>query len=374
MTPNGRPLHRAVFWTLIATKVIGGWGLQWDIRWHVTIGRDSFWIAPHVMIYASVAVGALLAFGVLVYDTLTEGGAGTSMPTVLGLSSSRGFHLAAWGIAVVVLAAPIDDLWHRLFGLDVTLWSPPHLLGLGGAAMNTLGCLLIAAELYPRDTRPRLVAVVVVGAILWGGLRATLDPAYLLAYQHGGVLFHAYAILAALLLPLALLPAARLSRWRWAPGAVVGLAILLALAGELVADAGFAVVRPVSAIGEEIAKDPTSPIATANAIRTQNGGAPPAWTRCLALVAPLMMAAADPRLRPVGGTVVHGVALFATSGWYLASRPAFQPLIPGPTETVVALIVAVAAALVGALGARWLADRLEPSDAPDLEPLPRPVG
>ena len=36
-------------------------------------------------------------------------------------------HLAWWGILITILAAPIDDLWHRLFGLDVTLRSPPHL-------------------------------------------------------------------------------------------------------------------------------------------------------------------------------------------------------------------------------------------------------
>jgi hypothetical protein len=48
VTPTELRLRRAVFWALIATKVVGGWGLQWDIQWHLTIGRDSFWIAPHV--------------------------------------------------------------------------------------------------------------------------------------------------------------------------------------------------------------------------------------------------------------------------------------------------------------------------------------
>jgi hypothetical protein len=47
-------------------------------------------------------------------------------------------------MALVIVAAPIDDLWHRLFGPDITLWSPPRLLGLLGAQVNTLACLLIA--------------------------------------------------------------------------------------------------------------------------------------------------------------------------------------------------------------------------------------
>jgi hypothetical protein len=37
---------------------------------------------------------------------------------------------------------------------------------------------------------------------------------------------------------------------------------------------GFAVLQPVSVIEEEIAKDPTSPIAVANAIARKNGEAP----------------------------------------------------------------------------------------------------
>jgi hypothetical protein len=68
--------------------------------------------------------------------------------TIAGLRGTRGFHLTWWGMAIVILAAPVDDLWHRLFGLDVTLWSPPHLLGLAGSQVSNLGTLLIALEVY----------------------------------------------------------------------------------------------------------------------------------------------------------------------------------------------------------------------------------
>lgn len=40
-------MSRAAFWILVAAKIVGGWGLQWDIQWHVLIGRDSFWIRWH---------------------------------------------------------------------------------------------------------------------------------------------------------------------------------------------------------------------------------------------------------------------------------------------------------------------------------------
>ena len=32
-----------------------------------------------------------------------------------------------------LLGFPLDDGWHRIFGQDVTLWGPTHLMLIGGA-------------------------------------------------------------------------------------------------------------------------------------------------------------------------------------------------------------------------------------------------
>src|SRR5215813_2715901 len=84
-------VRRAALWTLLASKVIAGWGVQWDIQWHVVIGRDSFWIPPHLMTYAGVSAAVILSFGMLALETWR----GTGAVRVLGLSGSRGFQLAA---------------------------------------------------------------------------------------------------------------------------------------------------------------------------------------------------------------------------------------------------------------------------------------
>jgi hypothetical protein len=120
-------VYRVALWVLLGAKLIAGWGVQWDIQWHVRIGRDTFWIPPHVMTYSGVAILVLASFGVLARDTrrhLLAGRAPEGTERVLGLTGTPGFLLAACGIALTVLAAPIDDLWHRLFGIDVTLWEP----------------------------------------------------------------------------------------------------------------------------------------------------------------------------------------------------------------------------------------------------------
>src|SRR3989442_11475662 len=105
-----RALRVTALWALLAAKLIGGWGVEWDIRWHLLVGRDSFWIPPHVMTYASVTLTGLLAFGVLVAETIQarRGVPAPSRIRVAGLVGTRGFHLAGWGVALTVLAAPVD--------------------------------------------------------------------------------------------------------------------------------------------------------------------------------------------------------------------------------------------------------------------------
>ena len=351
-------LRRAVLWGLLASKVVAGWGVQWDIQWHVLIGRDSFWIPPHVMTYAGVSAAVMLSFGMLFFETWR----GTGSVRMLGLSGTRGFHLAAWGMAVTVLAAPMDDLWHRLFGIDVTLWSPPHLMGILGVVINGWACFTIAREVYPKGSYAALAVMIITAAGLYGSLHLVVDPTFRLAYLYGGVAFYSFAILGALVLPLALVPAARLTENRWTPVAAIVLVALVGMAGHRIARAGFDVIQPVSVIEEEIAKDPTSPIAVAN-ITARKNGFPPGRVGGLpllimGLIPALAMALVDARRRPVAATVAYALLFFMMGGWRIGRLPALAPMAPGAGPVTIAFALTVLTALVGGLAARRLADRL----------------
>jgi len=367
-------LYRIALWALLAGNLIAGWGVQWDIQWHVQVGRDSFWIPPHVMTYGGVALVVLVSFGVLARDTFRHLVAGRAArgrdaapggtTRVAGLRGTPGFFLAACGIALTVLAAPIDDLWHRLFGIDVTLWSPPHLLGLCGVTVNTLACLLISREAYPAQGWARYVGLVIAGSMFFGSLGVALRPTGRLAFLYGGISFYSYPILGALLLPLALVAAARLTGGRSAPLVVLAIAMAIGMIGGAIARVGFDILQPVSFIQEEIAKDSTSPIAVTHAIAQKNGttpgGAPGGnLSRLLAFVPMLAMVALDPRRRPVAATLAYAVSLFAIWGFAMGLTPAFRPMVPGVGTTAVALLLTLATALVGGVAATRLADRLE---------------
>ncbi len=346
-------LGRTVLWAMLGAKLLGAWGLRWDIQWHVRIGRDSFWIAPHLMTYAGVTLVVLLSFGALLRETLRYRATPVPPPMtrLAGLVGTRGLHLAAAGIGLTVLAAPIDDLWHRLFGLDVTLWSPPHLLGIGGGLVNTLGCLILARDVYPVGGRARAAATLIAAAMLYGGLQTVSQPTFLLAYAKGGVAFHAYAIMGALLFPLALIAAARLTSLRAAPLVMAIVSVLIGLSAEVVARAGFDLLQPESVIEEEIAKDPTSPIAVTNIIARKTGERPGSNSPVLvlaSLIPVLVLVGVDARTRPVRASLAYAMTLFALFGWLLAASPALGPMAPGAGATLIALILTVVAALAGA--------------------------
>jgi len=356
---------RTALWILLLGKLLAGWGVQWDIEWHVVVGRDTFWIPPHVMTYAGVSIAVLVSFGVLAIETLVATrrrivGGPVERRRVLGLVGTRGFHLAAWGIALTVLAAPIDDLWHRLFGLDVTLWSPPHLLGIVGSAFNTWACLLIAREVYGAGAA-RTVVLVAAGAMLYGNVHLIVQPANLTAYRHGGVLFYTLPLLSALFLPTVLVPIARLSGRAWTPLAAVVLVILVGVAGHQIAQAGFDLLQPVSVIEDEIRKDPTSPIALAQLIARQNGRPPGrtgGWAHWVSLLPVAALVAVDARRRPVAASVAYGGVLFFIIGWLLAGLPAFAGRVPGAADTALALAATIAAGVAGGALGRTIADAL----------------
>jgi hypothetical protein len=352
-------VRRAALWSLLAAKLVAGWGVGWDIQWHLLIGRDSFWIAPHVITYAGVTAAVLISLAVLAYETLRgRPTADDSAITLLGVTGTRGFHLAALGMLVTVAAAPIDDLWHRLFGIDVTLWSPPHLLGLLGGQINTAACLVIACEVWPRRSGARLVALLVAGSLGLAGFQLAVDPSVRVAYLNGGIAFFTYAILGALLFTSAFVAIAHLTDRAWAPLAIALGLVAISVSGGMIARAGFALTQPVSHIDEVIASDTTSPIAVAHIIARKNGtrvGQGALVFRALPLIPALVLLIVGTRRRWLLAAVLATVSLLGVSGAMLASLPAFRDVLPATADTAVGLLLAVVAAILGGAAGRAFA-------------------
>ncbi len=126
----------------------------WDDSWHTERGRDTFFVPPHIAIYAGLtAVGAGLSLWL--FQVARRAGA----RAVLG---NRIMLLATGSVAVTLASAPIDNAWHVAFARDAVAWSPPHMLGLVGSL--GLGAALMAMLSDRRVLGPVAGALVLAAA------------------------------------------------------------------------------------------------------------------------------------------------------------------------------------------------------------------
>jgi len=138
-------LARSAVWpwrvigALTVLALVGAFGNAWDLFWHIMIGRDSFWIPPHTMMYASVALSGLIALAVVLGDTLRRA---DWLSAMLGFRAPLGFFILGLGVLQMLLSAPFDDWWHQRYGVDVSVWSPPHLIGFSGAVVMLCGVII----------------------------------------------------------------------------------------------------------------------------------------------------------------------------------------------------------------------------------------
>jgi len=132
--------------------LVAGQGFYADVSWHIALGRDEELLtAPH----AGILVGLLLILAGAVLGTVVatfeqvDGirvGALRVPPSLLPL----------WALgAGAVSGFPLDEVWHREYGVDVTMWSPTHMLMILGATFTGLAAWLVLAESGVRATDGR---------------------------------------------------------------------------------------------------------------------------------------------------------------------------------------------------------------------------
>ena len=119
-------------------------GVHWDISWHRSIGRDSFWTPAHIDIYFC-GVLAGISCGYLILSTTLQAASPLreSSVTLWGFRGPLGAFVAAWGGIAMLTSAPFDDWWHAAYGLDVKILSPPHMVLAAGMIAVQLGALIL---------------------------------------------------------------------------------------------------------------------------------------------------------------------------------------------------------------------------------------
>ncbi len=191
-------------------------GISWDISWHESIGRDTFWTPAHMAIYLGGVMGGCIGGWLAIQYTFLAKEAGRDFSVnVLGARAPLGAWIAIWGAIAMITSGPFDNWWHNAYGLDVRIISPPHVvLGLGmlGISVGALLLVLSRQNRFP-DSSTKGSGLF----IFTGGVFVLLGSVFLLEYiypneQHGGMFYK----VCALMFPARLIAIGRSARVSWA--------------------------------------------------------------------------------------------------------------------------------------------------------------
>ena len=131
--------------------VIAVFGMYWDIALHIDVGRDEGPLANPAHYFILAGLFGIFAAGVIAMVLPTE------RPSTTAIRIAPGWHAPLGGVLITACGAfsligfPLDDMWHRLFGQDVTLWGPTHLMLIGGASMTLVGIAVLIVEAQRRN-------------------------------------------------------------------------------------------------------------------------------------------------------------------------------------------------------------------------------
>jgi hypothetical protein len=136
-------------WANLIAVISGVVGGVWDISWHESVGRDTFWTTPHMFIQGcGILAGLSCAYLIFSITFNKNNPMRESSVTMWGFRGPLGAFICAWGAAAMITSAPFDNWWHNAYGLDVKILSPPHvLLALGMMGIRFGVVVLILAEM-----------------------------------------------------------------------------------------------------------------------------------------------------------------------------------------------------------------------------------
>jgi hypothetical protein len=121
-------------------------GFIWDVSWHIGNGRDPGPLANPAHYFIIIGLfGVFLAGAIAVVLPFDRPGPAAVRITRNWYAPVGGLLMAGCGMYAMI-GFPLDDIWHRIFGQDVTLWGPTHLMMIGGANFSLFAVLMLEYE------------------------------------------------------------------------------------------------------------------------------------------------------------------------------------------------------------------------------------
>jgi hypothetical protein len=341
--PGWAALPSAIATVSLITAVFG---MYWDISIHIDQGRDEGPLANPAHYFILAGLFGIFAAGFVAMVLPKD------KPSTSAIKLSPSWYAPLGGVLICACGAfaltgfPLDDMWHRLFGQDVTLWGPTHLMLIGGASMTLLGIAVLLVEGLrsndaSKERREEVKwAAYARGIALTGGLMLGLST-FQAEFDFGVPQFR--MVFQPMMLMLAAGVGLVAVRQWLGKGAAIGAVIFfIVVRGTLTV-----LVDPV--LGETT---PHFPLYIAEALVVE------AVALLVARDKPLVFGLA-------AGVGIGTVGLAAEWGWSHVWMPIAWPASLLPEAAILGFATAVAASLVGA----WVGSRLSVEPRPTPQPL-----
>jgi len=241
-TPEGRPFAWPVarvegavptyVYAVVFASFCIVMGLLWDIMWHMSIGRDGLFSAPHLVIYVGALVSGLFSGYQILSLTLRKNHPDRPRSVRFWgfFYGSLGAMFCVWGALAMLTSAPFDDWWHNTYGLDVEILTPPHTVLALGMMMVQFGAIVGVLALQnstSETTNPRLAARSRMLFVLSAGFLLTVISV-LLSESMGRWASHnsSYYVAASIAFPIFLMAVGQASTLRYPITAVAAVYML----------------------------------------------------------------------------------------------------------------------------------------------------
>ena len=125
-------LRPALGMTALLGAIVFLEGSSWDIQWHSLIGRDRTLIPPHIMMLIGVTISGLSGLLTVCIESWWARRSeivkknGTNFADIF--YGPLGAYVVGFGALLAAVAFPLDAYWHTLYGIDVRIWAPFHIM------------------------------------------------------------------------------------------------------------------------------------------------------------------------------------------------------------------------------------------------------
>ncbi len=218
-------------WCLAAAATCDWFGGYWDISWHISIGRDTFWTPAHMMVYlAGILAGIASGYTILATTFGSAEQPRDASVSVWGFRGPLGCFIAAWGGVAMLTSAPFDNWWHAAYGLDVKIVSLPHSILAFGEAMISFGAIVLVSAHVNRasgEYRRKLNRLLLyVGGIVTAGSALFILESTPIEFMHSAGFYEAVAHA----FPIALIAISCVSASRWSATTIAAIYMALFVA------------------------------------------------------------------------------------------------------------------------------------------------